>query len=186
MNCPLCNTLMSVFEYEDTQIDRCPSCAGVWLDKGEINKVINTEEEHFSPQQVKEAFESSLKEKEDRQALLKDIKSFKHDIDLDELETDEIVRVFKKRWSISRDINCPKCNKLLEECDYADSGVILDRCPDKCGFWLDKEELGKLQIMMEHHKEIVTPVKVANHTSRDEKISVFDVVGRIIKWIIRE
>lgn len=41
MKCPLCSTtelLMS--ERQGVEIDYCPQCRGVWLDRGEIDKII--------------------------------------------------------------------------------------------------------------------------------------------------
>ncbi|HYP28817.1 MAG TPA: zf-TFIIB domain-containing protein [Blastocatellia bacterium] len=41
MNCPVCETpelLMS--ERQGIEIDYCPQCRGVWLDRGELDKMI--------------------------------------------------------------------------------------------------------------------------------------------------
>ena len=41
MKCPVCkdvNLVMS--ERQGVEIDYCPSCRGVWLDRGELNKII--------------------------------------------------------------------------------------------------------------------------------------------------
>jgi len=49
---------------------------------------------------------------------------------------------------------CPKCHAAMEAInyDYA-SGVILDRCPDGHGTWLDGGELEKVQAHHEHWVE---------------------------------
>ncbi|MEW6095715.1 MAG: zf-TFIIB domain-containing protein [bacterium] len=48
--------------------------------------------------------------------------------------------------------NCPKCGKQMQKFNYAiNTGIILDRCPDKDGLWFDKGELEKIQIVMEEH-----------------------------------
>ena len=39
-NCPSCEIAMEVQNYEDVLIDVCPSCRGVWLDRGELHKII--------------------------------------------------------------------------------------------------------------------------------------------------
>jgi uncharacterized protein len=41
MNCPRCerNTLEEI-DRDGLTIDRCPSCRGVWLDRGELEKLI--------------------------------------------------------------------------------------------------------------------------------------------------
>lgn len=41
MNCPVCqsnNLVMS--ERQGIEIDYCPNCRGVWLDRGELDKII--------------------------------------------------------------------------------------------------------------------------------------------------
>ena len=38
--CPECEMAMEVKNFEDVLIDTCPSCRGVWLDRGELQKII--------------------------------------------------------------------------------------------------------------------------------------------------
>ena len=40
MNCPKCNVLLSMMERQGVEIDYCPQCRGVWLDRGELDKII--------------------------------------------------------------------------------------------------------------------------------------------------
>ncbi|AOJ05444.1 hypothetical protein WS70_27565 [Burkholderia mayonis] len=41
MQCPVCVTLdLSVTERQSIEIDYCPTCRGVWLDRGELDKLI--------------------------------------------------------------------------------------------------------------------------------------------------
>ncbi len=40
MNCPKCNVLLSMMERQGIEIDYCPQCRGVWLDRGELDKII--------------------------------------------------------------------------------------------------------------------------------------------------
>ena len=40
MNCPKCAVTLSVSERQGVEIDYCPQCRGVWLDRGELDKVI--------------------------------------------------------------------------------------------------------------------------------------------------
>lgn len=41
MNCPVCdNTRMREVEKNGIMIDVCPSCKGVWLDRGELEKLM--------------------------------------------------------------------------------------------------------------------------------------------------
>lgn len=40
MNCPNCNTNLAMTERLGIEIDYCPNCRGVWLDRGELDKII--------------------------------------------------------------------------------------------------------------------------------------------------
>lgn len=38
--CPLCDVFMNEVTKADVLIDICPKCEGIWLDKGELDKII--------------------------------------------------------------------------------------------------------------------------------------------------
>lgn len=40
MNCPHCNVNLVMTERSGIEIDYCPQCRGVWLDRGELDKII--------------------------------------------------------------------------------------------------------------------------------------------------
>lgn len=40
MNCPHCNISLVMTERSGIEIDYCPQCRGVWLDRGELDKII--------------------------------------------------------------------------------------------------------------------------------------------------
>ncbi len=40
MNCPKCNIPLSMSDRQGVEIDFCPQCRGVWLDRGELDKII--------------------------------------------------------------------------------------------------------------------------------------------------
>lgn len=40
MNCPLCHAELIVADKQGIEIDHCPACRGVWLDRGELEKLI--------------------------------------------------------------------------------------------------------------------------------------------------
>lgn len=40
MLCPVCRTGLSMSDRGGVEIDFCPSCRGVWLDRGELDKII--------------------------------------------------------------------------------------------------------------------------------------------------
>ena len=40
MLCPTCKTPLTMSERQGIEIDYCPTCRGVWLDRGELDKMI--------------------------------------------------------------------------------------------------------------------------------------------------
>jgi uncharacterized protein len=41
MKCPVCNDVdLTMSERQGVEIDYCPRCRGVWLDRGELDKII--------------------------------------------------------------------------------------------------------------------------------------------------
>ena len=40
MKCPVDNTTLLISDRNGIEIDYCPSCRGVWLDRGELDKII--------------------------------------------------------------------------------------------------------------------------------------------------
>ncbi|GAB4185849.1 MAG: zf-TFIIB domain-containing protein [Thalassobaculales bacterium] len=40
MLCPQCKTPLSMADRAGIEIDYCPTCRGVWLDRGELDKII--------------------------------------------------------------------------------------------------------------------------------------------------
>lgn len=45
MQCPVCkDTQLTMSTRENVEIDYCPQCRGVWLDRGELDKIIERSE----------------------------------------------------------------------------------------------------------------------------------------------
>ena len=40
MQCPICNVELKMTDRQGVEIDYCPKCRGVWLDRGELDKLI--------------------------------------------------------------------------------------------------------------------------------------------------
>ncbi|MEN9392062.1 MAG: hypothetical protein RLZZ104_405, partial [Pseudomonadota bacterium] len=40
MPCPVCRVPLAMSDREGIEIDYCPQCRGVWLDRGELDKII--------------------------------------------------------------------------------------------------------------------------------------------------
>ncbi|MGX9966662.1 TFIIB-type zinc ribbon-containing protein [Roseomonas sp. F4] len=43
-DCPRCGTVLTMSDRAGIEIDYCPSCRGVWLDRGELDKIIERAE----------------------------------------------------------------------------------------------------------------------------------------------
>ena len=41
MKCPIDNTTLTITDRQGIEIDYCPECRGVWLDRGELDKIID-------------------------------------------------------------------------------------------------------------------------------------------------
>ena len=48
MKCPNCNETLLISDKSGIEIDYCPSCRGIWLDRGELDKIIDRSAEHYS------------------------------------------------------------------------------------------------------------------------------------------
>jgi Zn-finger nucleic acid-binding protein len=53
MKCPNCEETLVMTERQGVEIDYCPKCRGVWLDKGELDKIIEKSLSAESSQQLK-------------------------------------------------------------------------------------------------------------------------------------
>ena len=40
MSCPVCRVSLAMSDRQGIEIDYCPQCRGVWLDRGELDKII--------------------------------------------------------------------------------------------------------------------------------------------------
>ena len=72
----------------------------------------------------------------------------------EEFDPDKVIETFKNRWTpreTSSDKVCPQCHQKMKEFNYADTGIMLDRCVNGHGIWLDSDELEKVQIVMEEY-----------------------------------
>jgi Zn-finger nucleic acid-binding protein len=52
--------------------------------------------------------------------------------------------------AVREDLPCPECGRAMEAFNYGgDSGIILDKCRECGGIWLDAGELEKVQMVVE-------------------------------------
>lgn len=61
MNCPVCNVALLLSERQGIEIDYCPKCRGVWLDRGELDKIIekNAEPKNYEMNSSRESKQCS-------------------------------------------------------------------------------------------------------------------------------
>ncbi len=172
MQCQTCgHPQMEKMQYEGVEIEVCPRCGAKWLDNGELQRIVKLREERFD------------------QAII-----------------DEVSELAKKSRSmppaeISRERFCPKCNASMTPVNYQySSNIIIDRCPNNHGVWLDPEELEKIQAYGEHwmdevqqnkgkYTDMARQIKVEydmKYQKEDNvKVSHFDFVNKLINGIIK-
>lgn len=51
MKCPIDQSELLMNERQGVEIDYCPKCRGIWLDRGELDKIIEKSENAGSPVQ---------------------------------------------------------------------------------------------------------------------------------------
>ena len=49
MQCPVDQTVLQMTDRQGVEIDYCPTCRGVWLDRGELDKIIDRAEANVGP-----------------------------------------------------------------------------------------------------------------------------------------
>ncbi len=123
MNCPRCNAVLQTVEYDGQKVDVCSGCKGEWLFAGELQKIVEHHDEVFTPEEI-----ASL------DTVNKEIFTAEKD-DKDEL-------------------NCPACGDVqMEHFNYGDtSGIILHKCTECGGIWMDKDELTKIEEVVDGWK----------------------------------
>lgn len=141
MNCPACHTPMHRIEYEGIALESCSRCNGEWLDHDEIGKITKLREVRFDPQVRRAVAEAA---------------SFPG-IPVEERE---------------RRVVCPKCYVPMNPVNYGGgSGIVVDRCPECKGFWLDDKELEGVQMVVEGWDDAL-PEDLAEHSARLHDVSV--------------
>lgn len=68
MKCPVCKDVtLLMSEKRGVEIDYCPECRGIWLDRGELEKLIEKEEiynkEHYEYKHESKKYEDKYEER---------------------------------------------------------------------------------------------------------------------------
>lgn len=123
MKCPRCGSTLRSTGYEGQTVEVCPGCQGEWLHAGELQTIVEHHDEVFTPEEI-----------ESLAAVNREIFTAEED-DHDEL-------------------NCPACeNVQMEHFNYGDtSGIILHKCTECGGIWMDKDQLQKIEEVVDGWK----------------------------------
>lgn len=65
MKCPNCAETLVMTERQGVEIDYCPQCRGVWLDKGELDKIIEKSSSSEASQEQKQYNEKRRRRDDD-------------------------------------------------------------------------------------------------------------------------
>ena len=75
MKCPNCNVNLMMTDRNGVEIDYCPECRGVWLDRGELDKIIERDPQtssHKAGGYKNEKYQSSRYEQDSHKRKKKD------------------------------------------------------------------------------------------------------------------
>ena len=123
MNCPRCNSTLQPVVFDGQTVQVCSGCNGEWLAAGELQKIVEHHDEVFT------------------QAELDSLDPVNRQIEtVDPADQDKL--------------NCPVCENVeMEHFNYGDtSGIILHKCAECGGIWMDKEQLQKVEEVVDGWK----------------------------------
>jgi hypothetical protein len=119
MQCPKCNQPLEGIDYQGVHIETCPACGGDWLDASELKSIVLARKMRFN-----------------------------------ESECLAIAKATKIAGvplaTLDRHLICPRCGGTTHPVNYGDdSGIIIDKCAQCNGIWLERGELEKVQELVE-------------------------------------
>ncbi len=66
MKCPIDDTDLVMSDRQGIEIDYCPKCRGVWLDRGELDKIIERSAPNHAPEPIRNSSDRHSYENERR------------------------------------------------------------------------------------------------------------------------
>ena len=66
MNCPIDGSELRITERQGIEIDYCPQCRGIWLDRGELDKVLERSAQADYPDERDRPAPAVFREERDR------------------------------------------------------------------------------------------------------------------------
>ena len=140
MQCPNCSATLKTVDYEGIRIETCDSCHGEWLDSAELGHIVRAREVRFN--------------EDERRAIA---------------AATAITPVIPE--DVDRDLKCPKCSGTTDALNYGgDTGIVIDRCTGCGGFWLDAQEMEKIQMVVEGWEDML-PEDLKKHGPRLRQIA---------------
>ncbi|MBS1652658.1 MAG: zf-TFIIB domain-containing protein [Bacteroidetes bacterium] len=79
MKCPNCNVALTMADRNGIEIDYCPECRGIWLDRGELDKIIERSIQQ-SPTPQRDNYHNKEKYYSDKEYYYKKKKGFLGDL----------------------------------------------------------------------------------------------------------
>ena len=74
MKCPVCKDItLLMAEKKGVEIDYCPECRGMWLDRGELEKIIEKEEKNYSEEQPIKSDNKEKKSSKKKESIFSEI-----------------------------------------------------------------------------------------------------------------
>ncbi len=68
MKCPVCKDVtLLMSEKKGVEIDYCPECRGIWLDRGELEKIMEKEDNYINSKTKEESIKETKEEKPRKQ-----------------------------------------------------------------------------------------------------------------------
>ncbi len=129
MRCPCCGFGMSEVVYEGVHIHSCGGCGGEFLGGEELAHIVRVREMTFC------------------QTIIEEMAQREPTFGIPEEDADN-------------GVNCPACGECMDVINYCvDTGIVVDRCTECQGLWLDNEELEKVQALMERWQD-EAPAKI--------------------------
>jgi Zn-finger nucleic acid-binding protein len=124
MNCPRCRSVLASVDFEGVTIEACPDCKGEWLFAGELESIVEHHSKVFSPQEIAK---------------------------IDAVNEE----FFTAEKNDHDELNCPDCVDVrMEHFNYGDtSGIILHKCEECGGIWTDKDQLEKVEELVDGWKD---------------------------------
>ena len=71
--CPKCGSDMRSYERNGVTVDQCTECRGIFLDRGELERLVDAEGQHYSAQRDDQPREREHKKKSKKRSFLENL-----------------------------------------------------------------------------------------------------------------